>query len=98
MKNFTVEREYLLIREFRRERVCSDGSEASDGYDVDSENLPTEITTGFVVELWDEDNRINDHIFFPVETNMDDFTNNEQEVLERIKKEFPAGDYQNNDW
>ena len=98
MINFTVEREYAVVKEMRRYEINSDGTQAQVSYDVDSISNPSEITTGFLVQLFNEQGLIDNCIFYPVETNMDDFTDNSKEVLERIKGEYTPDKYQNNCW
>lgn len=56
------------------------------------------ISTGFIVDELDEMGIIVNSHFYPILTNMEDFSNNEQEVLEKIKKDYPASEWQNHNW
>lgn len=95
---FEVEREYIYGK-MRRYGVYSDGSMAHDSYDVDMDGSDIkEITTGFVVHEYDEAGMTIGYEFYPVETNMETFENNEEKVLERIKAEYDPLYWQNNEW
>ena len=94
VRYFEVEKETLLGETWRAIVEC-DGSEAENPRKCD-ENV--EITTGFNVIERDEDGLIVNVEFYEVRTNMGDFTNNEDEVLEKIKQDHPAGEWQNNEW
>ena len=56
------------------------------------------ITTGFSVFVFDENGLTEDVEFYPVETNFGTFENNEEEVLNKIEAEHPAGEWQCNEW
>lgn len=36
--------------------------------------------------------------FYPVKIDTEDFRDNSVQVLEQIKRDFPAGEWQNNNW
>lgn len=56
------------------------------------------MTTGFSVYVYDEQGVREDTIFYPVKTDTESWENNEEQVLEQIKRDFPAGEWQNNAW
>lgn len=92
MKTFTVEKEVALTSKCYT--VASDGERIGDWWEKDPD---IEITIGFSVHAYED----NEHIstkFYPVDTNMLSLTNNEREVLEKIKADFPPSEYENLDW
>lgn len=91
---FTVEKEVLRGMPECYD-VASDGSQIGVSWEEDEE---IEITTGFMVRLYDEDGSLDEGIFYPVNTNAETGENNEDKVLEQIKADYPAGEYQNNGW
>lgn len=105
---FDVEKEYLKGETFRY-AVASDGTKDGDWYDVSGdEEMGNKIVIGFTVNLYRGTEHINTE-FYPVQSDMskppvaDDtgeyvYQNNEQEVLAKIKADYPAGKYQNNAW
>lgn len=96
---FEVEREFVRGKMFRHE-VESDGSQASDSYSVDDEdaNDVFEMTIGYVVNTYDEQGMHLDTNFYKVDTDTATWQDNADEVLEQIKANYPAGEYQNNRW
>lgn len=99
MKYFDVEKEILVIKDIRRYGVCTDCTPATPSYDVDYEEKPKEIVAGFTVYEFDEDDTSAKHIeFYPVETNMATYENNEQEVLDKIREKYDPSEWQNNNW
>lgn len=96
---FEVEREFVRGKMFRHE-VESDGSQASDSYGVDDEdaNDVFEMTIGYVVNTYDEQGMHLDTNFYKVDTDTATWQDNADEVLEKIKANYPAGEYQNNRW
>lgn len=108
MRYFTVEKEYLLGEVWRYE-VNSDGTRAGDRYSVESEDIGNKLVLGFLFQEYDEQGLLQNVEFYPVKSDMskeplaDDtgvyvYQNNEGEVLERIKDEHPADEWQNNCW
>lgn len=93
MKYFTVEKEMV---EGRLTYYTSDdeGAPVSDCW-TGGDAI---ITTGFSVHIYDENGIHEDTEFYPVITDTTNNMNNEEEVLEKIKKTYPAGEWQNNDW
>lgn len=96
MRYFTVEKEVMRVAPVRF-GVASDGTQSADEWETDYEQ---EITTGFVVNIYDDDSEmmISDCSFYPVQTDMENFENNEDKVLEQIKHDFPAPEWQNDEW
>ena len=105
---FDVEKEYV-IGETYRYAVNSDGTREGDAYDVDSEDQVNKILIGFTVNVRRNDQELVDVEFYPIKSDMsqaptlDDtceyvYPNNEAEVLEKIKADFPAPKYQNPIW
>lgn len=94
MKTFTVEREIM-----RTAPVCytvaRDGSQLADEWETDWEQ---EITTGFTVHSYDEDGEHYHTEFYPVFTNTEGWTDNAEDVLARIERDYPPSEYQNNEW
>jgi len=105
---FDVEKEYV-IGETYRYAVNSDGTKEGDRYDVVSEDQANKILIGFTVNVRRNDQELVDVEFYPIKSDMsqapicDDtgeyvYPNNEAEVLEKIKADFPAPKYQNPIW
>lgn len=94
VRYFEVRKE-VLTGETRQYNVCADGSHAGTS---ESDGEAREITTGFNVWEYEEDGTTIGVEFYEVQTNMGDFTNNEDEVLEKIKQDHPAGEWQNHEW
>ena len=99
MRYFSVEKE-IVRGEMYRYPVCIDGTQAQAEYEVDTwgEETDKSITTGFTFIEYDESGISIDYKFYPVETNMATYENNENEVLEKIISEHPATEWQNHDW
>lgn len=94
MRYFTVEKEIMrCVPTFYT--VASDGTQVGDEWQGSDEQ---EITTGFAVHFYNEDGTHEDTTFYPVQTDAETFENNEDKVLEEIKRDYPAGDWQNNEW
>lgn len=93
MKYFTVDKETLSGMMTTGE-VYSDGEYVSLPDDVEAR----EITMGFSVSEYDEQGMIQDVKFYPVATDMESLEDNANEVLEQIKQDYPAGEWQNNNW
>lgn len=94
MKKFFEVKKEQLRGSLMTAKVASDGEyleEADDTMDVS-------VTTGFSVIEYQENGEI-DHIeFYPVKINPGDWTTNEESVLRKIKREYSAYLWQNNDW
>lgn len=99
MKYFRVEEEYLS-GVIQRIEVASDSDPIGDPYDVQSDSLDsvTGITLGYNVFEEDEQGITQNVEFYPVATDMRTFESNALEVLEQIKCDYPAGEWQNNNW
>ena len=94
MRYFTVEKEVMRGAPVRY-TVASDGSKLADEYETD---IAHEITTGIKVWEDEEDGTTIGVEFYPVKTNARDWRNDELQVLEIIKYDHPAGEWQNNEW
>ena len=93
MKYFTVEREELTGTQVSGE-IFADGEYV---------NLPSDtemrtVTTGFSVFEYGEDGMTQRVEFYPVKIDTESWATNEDEVLEQIKADHPAGEWQNNNW
>lgn len=94
MKYFRVEEEYMEGFTNRRE-VFSDGEPVGDAYSVDE---TVRIYLGYNVFEEDEQGMTQNVEFYPVKTDTQTFESNALEVLEQIKRDYPAGEWQNNNW
>lgn len=94
MKYFTVEKEVMRVAPVCY-TVARDGSQLADEWETD---WVQELTTGFSVHSYDEDGSHYDTQFYPVATNTEGWTNNEEEVLALIERHYPPSEYQNNEW
>lgn len=101
MKYFDVERIVIGGKQYR-ELVASDGTVLDEmaGYTDDN---PIRIVAGFMVIEYGEDGHEGyAECFYPVHTRYDDLgvptDNDEVEVLDKIRHDFPPSEYQNNDW
>ena len=93
MKHFSVNKETLT-------GMMTTGEVYSDGEYV---NLPDdiearEITMGFSVMEYGEDGMIANVKFYPVATDMESFEDDSEFVLNKIKQDYPAPDWQNDQW
>ena len=93
MKYFSVNREEL-VGTMTTGEVYSDGEYVNLPDDVEQRS----ITMGFSVSEHGEDGMIQDVKFYPVATDMESFTDDSDEVIEKIKADYPAPDWQNNNW
>ena len=93
MKYFSVNKEEL-VGTMTTGEVCSDGEYSSLPDDIEARS----ITLGFSVSIYGEDGMIEDVKFYPVATDTESFSDNCDEVLEKIKADYPAPDWQNNNW
>lgn len=93
MKYFSINKEELIGMMTTGE-IYSDGEYKNLPDDVEARN----ITMGFSVMQYGEDGMIQNVEFYPVATDMESFTNNEDIVLEHIKSIYTPDKWQNNDW
>lgn len=93
MKYFYVEKEELSGMTVAGE-VDSDGDYINTPDDQEART----ITTGFTVFECGEDGMVEHTEFYPVKTDMYTFENDEDEVLEQIKSDYPAPEWQNHNW
>lgn len=93
MKYFSVNRETLSGMMTTGE-IYSDGEYVSQPDDTEAR----EITMGFSVTQYGEDGMIENVEFYPVATDMESLTNNEDVVLEHIKSIYTPDKWQNNQW
>lgn len=95
MKYFRVEEEYISAYPHRVE-VLQDSEAVNDTeYETDERRY---ITLGYNVFEEDEEGNIWNIEFYPVATDFRTFESNALEVLEQIKRDYPAGEWQNNYW
>lgn len=94
MKYFRVEKEIMRGSTLRYE-IYADQSEASSEHECDE---VVEICLGFHVYEISEEGYTLGVEFYPVCVDMQDFTDNSSEVIEQIKRDYPASDWNNNDW
>lgn len=94
MKYFEVEREYFRGAPLRCP-VRQDGTDCGDEYET---SAIIKVCTGFNVNVLNEDGRIIAVQFYPVVTHSGDWSDNSEEVLAQIKRDFPPDEYQNADW
>ena len=93
MKHFSVNKETLS-------GMMTTGEVYSDGEYV---NLPDdiearEIVMGYSVMEYGENGMIENVKFYPVATDMESFEDDSEFVLDKIKQDYPAPDWQNNQW
>lgn len=93
MKYFAVNREELVGMTTTGE-VFSDGEYINLPDDVEART----ITMGFSVMEYGEDGMIENVKFYGVHTDMESLADDADAVLEQIKADYPAGDWQNNNW
>ncbi len=93
MKYFSVNKEEL-IGTLTTGEIYSDGEYVNLPDDIEQRNL----TMGYSVSVYGEDGMIEDVKYYPVKIDTESWTTNEDEVLEKIKADFPAGEWQNNQW
>lgn len=93
MKYFSVNKEEL-IGTLTTGEICSDGEYVNLPDDIEQRTL----TMGYSVSIYEENGMIEDTKYYPVNIDTESWTTNEDEVLEKIKADFPAGEWQNNNW
>lgn len=94
MRYFEVKKEFFTGTIATGE-VDSDGNYVSIPYATDEKG---EMTVGFSVIELDESGMVQKFEFYGVKTDATDWSNNEEEVLEQIKADYPAGEWQNHNW
>lgn len=95
MKTFYVEKEIMRCAPVCYE-VYADGTEAEDEHETSD---VYEICTGFTVYEQEEGRLMTSNTeFYPVQTDTAVFTDNSEQVLEQIKRDYPAPEWQNNNW
>lgn len=93
MKYFSVNREEL-VGMMTTGAIYSDGEYKDLPDDVEART----ITMGFSVSEYDEQGMIQTVEFYPVATDMESLEDNSEKVLDKIKADYPAGEWQNHDW
>lgn len=93
MRYFDVKREELR-GSLMSGVVYSDGEYIEEADEVEIRTL----TTGFNVWEYDEQGLTQNVEFYPVETNMETWEDNSNDVLNYIIEDHPAGEWQNNNW
>lgn len=93
MKYFSVNKEEL-IGTLTTGEVFGDGEYVNLPDDIEQRSL----TTGYSVSIYGEDGMIEDVKYYPVTIDTESWVTNEDEVLEKIKADFPVGEWQNNQW
>lgn len=93
MKYFSVNKETLSGMMTTGE-IYSDGEYVGLPDDIEAR----EITMGFSVTRYGEDGMIENVEFYPVITDMESLTNNEDVVLEHIKSIYTPDKWQNDQW
>lgn len=93
MRYFEVHKEELRGSVMSGE-VYSDGEYVNEADELEIRT----ITTGFSVYEYDEQGVRQDTEFYPVETNMETWEDNSNDVLNYIMEDHPASEWQNNNW
>lgn len=108
MKTFSVEK-HIIKGEITACPILADGTKASEPYEVDAEMQAHAVITSLVVCVYD-DNLIVAVKDYPVQSDptkhpiYDDcaecyvVNNNSAEVIDQIKADYPAGEYENMEW
>lgn len=96
MKTFNVNMEVLRGSLMGGIEVYSDG-EVVDENSADEIEI-REIITGYSVQSYNEDGRLERSEFYPVKTDMTSWRDNREAVLTKIKADFPAEQYNNPNW
>lgn len=93
MKYFEVHREELKGSLMSGE-IYADGEYINEADELEVRTL----TTGFSVYEYDEQGTRIGTEFYPVSTDMGDWSDDAEEVIENIKRDYPADVWQNNNW
>lgn len=94
MRYFSVNKEELSGM-VKTGEIYSDNGYINGCGDVEART----ITLGYSVWEYDENGMIDKREFYRVATDMEDFTNNEELVLAKIKEDYSADKgWQNNNW
>lgn len=94
-KYFTVE-EVSVIGSPKQIEVKSDGTWTDD--ECSLEKSMATINIGYIVSEYDETGDCLAQRSYPVKTDVLTMTDNSVEVLERIRADYPASEWQNNAW
>lgn len=94
MKYFKVEEEYMQGLPQRIE-VCADGQPCGNDYQT---GAIEHVILGYNVFEEDEQGMTQNVEFYAVATDFRTFENNAHEVLKQIKADYPADEWQNNNW
>lgn len=94
MMYFNVEKEVLAGA--RMVGLCASDGTPEVGYNK-AEDL--EITLGFTVHVWNDEESFEDE-WYPVktDTSTSEYRNDEEEVIEKIKEDHPAGEWECFNW
>lgn len=95
MKHFRVEEEFVSAIP-RRVEVSADGSDI-EGTDYETDDYEY-IVLGYTVYEEDEQGITQNVEFYPVQTDTRTFRCNADEVLAQIRQDYPASEWQNNNW
>ena len=93
MKYFGVKKEEL-VGNLTSGVVYGDGEYAEEPDETECRTM----TIGYNVWEYNEDGTTDRVVFYKVDTDTEAWTDNEDEVLEKIKADHPAGEWQNNNW
>lgn len=93
MKYFEVHKEELRGSLMSGE-IYADGEYINEADELEIRTL----TTGFSVYEYDEQGVRTGTEFYPVSTNMGDWSDDAEEVIENIKRDYPADEWQNHSW
>lgn len=108
MKTFKVEKQFIK-GEIVACPICSDGTAAGSRYEVEAEEQAHAVLTDLIVSVYDGFQIVSVKSY-PVQSDptqspvYDDcastyvVANNAEEVIEIIKADFPAGEYENMEW
>lgn len=95
MRYFSVEKEAF-------DGQCSTGIVERDGGFMGAPDIDTEyrqITTGFSVFEYDDETMMTETVkWYPVKTDFRDWTNNADEVLDKIEQDHQPDEWQCNEW
>lgn len=93
MRYFRVEKEEISGPVVSGE-IYADGGFIEDTH----ETKIITITTGFSVFEMNEQGMTENVEFYPVTTNTSDWSDDAEEQIENIKRDYPADEWQNNEW
>ena len=93
MKYFEVHKEELRGSLMSGE-IFADGEYINEADELEIRTL----TTGFSVYEYDEQGVRTGTEFYPVSIDMGDWSDDTEEVIENIKRDYPADEWQNHSW